>query len=364
MSIGKIIKKYRHEHDMTQERLAEILSISPQAVSRWENDMAMPDISLIAPLCNLFNITSDELLGIDITCRQEKITAICQEADKYSQRGYSEEARKILQDGLSQYPDNLEIIHELMYISSWQYDSTGERKYLDETIQWGEKIFAQSTDDHQRHSAIQCLCYAYRDVGRLKEAVKMAESMPFMSVSQEMLLSGIHSGDEGYACKQREANTLLQFLSNSLFFIQTKTDSGAYVYTDEECAALRDKRIALLHLFFENGDFGFYHTQLCDTHRAQAFYYAQKGEKDLALTHLGLAAKHAVKFITSCDEEKTSLVFRGMKSGTWGTNNSENDAGRLLKKMESPDFDTIRQTDEFIRIKDELSRYSGDWKIE
>lgn len=364
MTIGKIIKKYRHEHDMTQERLAEILSISPQAVSRWETDMAMPDISLIAPLCNLFNITSDELLGIDISHRQEKITAICEEADKYSQRGYSEEARKILQDGLSQYPDNLEIVYHLMYLSSWQYDSTGERKYLDEAIQWGEKIFAQSTDDHQRHGAIQILCYSYRDTGRLEEAVKMAESMPFMSVSQEMLLSCIHSGDKGYACKQRNANTLLQFLSNSLFFLQTKSDSGTYVYTDEEYAVLRDKRIALLHLFFENGDFGFYNTHLCDTHREQAFYYAQKGEKDLALTHLGLAAKHAVKFITSSGEESTSLVFRGMNRGSWSTSSAENDAGRLLRKMESPVFDTIRQTEDFIKIKNELSRYSGNWRIE
>ena len=56
MSFGKTIKHLRRKQDLTQERLAEILSISPQAISRWETDMAMPDISLIAPLCNLFNI--------------------------------------------------------------------------------------------------------------------------------------------------------------------------------------------------------------------------------------------------------------------------------------------------------------------
>ena len=72
MSFGKTIKNLRRKHDMTQERLAEILSISPQAISRWETDMAMPDISLIAPLCNLFNITSDELLGIDSSIFLEK----------------------------------------------------------------------------------------------------------------------------------------------------------------------------------------------------------------------------------------------------------------------------------------------------
>ena len=46
MSFGQTIKKLRRNADMTQEQLAELLSISPQAVSRWETDVAMPDISL------------------------------------------------------------------------------------------------------------------------------------------------------------------------------------------------------------------------------------------------------------------------------------------------------------------------------
>lgn len=73
MSFGKTIKKLHRDREMTQEQLAEILSISPQAVSRWETDMAMPDISLIAPLCNLFNVTSDELLEIDLAQKQKNI---------------------------------------------------------------------------------------------------------------------------------------------------------------------------------------------------------------------------------------------------------------------------------------------------
>ena len=62
MSFGKTIKDLRRKHDMTQEHLAEILSISPQAISRWETDIAMPDISLIAPLCNLF-ITNQMIIS-------------------------------------------------------------------------------------------------------------------------------------------------------------------------------------------------------------------------------------------------------------------------------------------------------------
>jgi len=64
MSFGQTIKSLRKGANMTQEQLADFLSISPQAVSRWETDAAMPDISLLPPLANLFNVTTDRLLGM------------------------------------------------------------------------------------------------------------------------------------------------------------------------------------------------------------------------------------------------------------------------------------------------------------
>ena len=65
MTFGQKIKSLRREAKMTQENLAELLSISPQAISRWETDVAMPDISLLPPLANLFNVTTDYLLGME-----------------------------------------------------------------------------------------------------------------------------------------------------------------------------------------------------------------------------------------------------------------------------------------------------------
>ena len=364
MSFGKTIKKLRRDREMTQEQLAEILSISPQAVSRWETDMAMPDISLIAPLCNLFNVTSDELLEIDLAQKQKNIEAICDEAEKYSHRGYLEDARTILENGLKKYPNNIDLIYELMFISFWQHNSTSDSKYNDEAIKWGEQILKSSTEDHQRHGAIQILCYVYRDVGRIDEAVELAKSMPLLCESQECLFSRIYSGNQAYEAKQNEIYSLFQHLSNSLFSLQTKLDSGEWSYTQEEYAALCNKRIELLDLFFENGDYGFYHTHLCDTHRDQAFYYAKNNDDEKALNHLQSAAEHAIKFITSINEECTSLVFRGMKRGSWATGDSDNEAKNLLDKMANRVFDKIRTTEEFIRIQKQLSEYSGKWSIE
>lgn len=364
MSFGKIIKKLRREREMTQEQLAETLSISPQAVSRWETDMAMPDISLIAPLCSLFNVTSDELLEIDLTKKQKSIESICEEAEKYSNRGYLEDARTILENGLKKYPDSIDLVYQLMYLSFWQHNDTGDSKYLDESIKCGEEILKRSSDEDQRQGAIQILCYVYRNAGRIDEAEKLAMSMPLMCESRECLLSAIYSGNKAYEAKQNEIYSLFQILSNSLFSLQTKLDSGEWSYTQEEYAELRDKRIALIELFFENGDFGFYHTQLCDTYREQAFYYAKRNDYEKALKHLKSAAEHAIKFITSVNEERTSLVFRKMKKGTWVTSDSDNEAQNLLDKMADSIFDEIRTTEEFVGIEEQLSEYSGKWSIE
>lgn len=60
-SLGKTIKRLRLCKGETQEQLAEILHISCQAVSKWENDIAQPDISLLTPISDHFGITIDEL---------------------------------------------------------------------------------------------------------------------------------------------------------------------------------------------------------------------------------------------------------------------------------------------------------------
>ena len=298
---------------MTQDELAEILSISPQAVSRWETDAAMPDISLIAPLCNLFHVTADSLLEIDMSRQQEEIWKICSEASKYSDRGYLSEAWQILEEGMRRYPDSLDLAESLMFVSYWQHRaSPTEQSYLDEAIRLGEKILEKSTNDYTRHSAVQILCFTYSDSGETNKAIKLAYTMPHISVSQESLLAAIQKGDDGYRAKQCEMYNLLQFLSNELANIQTTLDSGEKAYTEEECAALRDKQIALLNLFYENGDFSFYHTHLCEAHREQAAYYARIGNSEQTLSHLEKAAEHAIKFIIYSEkgEESTSLVFR------------------------------------------------------
>lgn len=63
MTIGKNIKRLRQNKGLTQEQLGEILGITGQAVSKWENGSALPDLPVLPILAEYFGVTIDELMG-------------------------------------------------------------------------------------------------------------------------------------------------------------------------------------------------------------------------------------------------------------------------------------------------------------
>jgi len=65
MNVGKKIKELRNLRHFTQEELALKLNITPQAVSRWECEASLPDISMIPLLSKVLSVTADELLECD-----------------------------------------------------------------------------------------------------------------------------------------------------------------------------------------------------------------------------------------------------------------------------------------------------------
>ena len=63
MTIGKRIAAMRREKGLKQDDLAQMLEVSPQAVSKWENDQTCPDISLLPKLAKVLGVSVDELLS-------------------------------------------------------------------------------------------------------------------------------------------------------------------------------------------------------------------------------------------------------------------------------------------------------------
>ena len=62
-NIGKLIAKQRKKLNMTQSELGKKLGVTDKSVSKWERGVNVPDISIIVPLCNILNISTDELLS-------------------------------------------------------------------------------------------------------------------------------------------------------------------------------------------------------------------------------------------------------------------------------------------------------------
>lgn len=61
-TLGKRIAALRHEKGLKQDELAEKLGVSPQAVSKWENDLTCPDILLLPQLAKILGVSVDALL--------------------------------------------------------------------------------------------------------------------------------------------------------------------------------------------------------------------------------------------------------------------------------------------------------------
>lgn len=367
MTIGQNIKKLRKNAEMTQEELAEMLSISSQAVSRWETDSAMPDISLLPSLCSIFQVSADELLGIDIIKQHEEIDNIRKNADTKSSRGYYKEARAILEDGLRKFPKSYLIMHDLMYVASNQSDDddhTDEQRKLfrEESIRLGEKILDSCTEDWARNNAIQILCFAYYDIGDFEKAQSLAQRMPHMAVCRQVLMSRITKGDERHLAQQAELYLYVSLLETGICHMNTKMDNGEWRYSAEEVCCLRDKAIALLDIIFEDGNFGFYHCHLTDIHSYQAKYYAGLQSIEKTLHHLKKASEHAIAFL-KWDQggEYTCLLFKGKNRGSFSTHDTRNTALALLETMKSDKFKFLFDNEAFICIKDQLEPFAKHW---
>ena len=74
-TLGRRIARLRLARTATQERLAKELSVSPQAVSKWENDINYPDISLLPDLARFLSVSVDELLSGASASAQESVAA-------------------------------------------------------------------------------------------------------------------------------------------------------------------------------------------------------------------------------------------------------------------------------------------------
>ncbi len=188
-SMGQIIKKLRKEHGFTQEELAERIGVTYQAVSKWENDYGMPDISQVVPLASVFNVSTDVLFGIDRTTESEEVVKIISTADAVKEYGNLDSylyAYDILTEGLKKYPNNLIIMNHCMRLgvclampeNGWSYAKERADTITSETIRQANFIIASSKNITDILNARQCLVLLYSANKKYDFAIAEAYHFP------------------------------------------------------------------------------------------------------------------------------------------------------------------------------------------
>lgn len=102
-TLGRRIARLRLARTATQERLAKELNVSPQAVSKWENDINYPDISLLPDLARFLGVSVDELLSGASAAAQESASAqgnaVAQEGAAVRENGAAQESAAVKESG-------------------------------------------------------------------------------------------------------------------------------------------------------------------------------------------------------------------------------------------------------------------------
>ncbi len=204
MNIGNKIRELRKERGITQEQLAESIGISFQAVSKWENNIAFPDITLAPVLASYFGVSLDELFGFDKEKTQKEVRAIARSTVKYRDENYKE-GIKIIEAALRKYPDNDILLCNLLYLIPYL-------ETPNETIKVASKIIDITQNDELKYDACRFLAYAYKQKGDIESARKSLEQIPEIYFSKLSEMAFILGGEEKMNAAQKQKGVSLEIL--------------------------------------------------------------------------------------------------------------------------------------------------------
>lgn len=370
VSIGTTIKNLRRQRDMTQEQLAEYLGITSRAVSQWECGRTAPDITQLPLLANIFEVSADVLLGIDVDAKEKKIAAAIKEADSLASKGHSKEASALLRPKLREYPNSCRLMKALMdslFGERQDLEDEAKKEMTLEMVGLGEKILEICTEDEIRHTTIQTLCIIYPEMGETDKALALAEKMPDFYCDRDSLMRFIYTsagmGDKRFEHIRDELHKVISMLHTALCYNNSVLADGTCPYTPEEMILLMEKWFAIMDILFEDKNYCFYSCWLSEIHENSAWQYAKLRRFDEAMNHLQTAADLAVEHDTRFNPEGgayTCLLLRGQKYETPHYGSSKNTSMELLEAIRrDKTYDPIRETDAFLKMEARLREASG-----
>lgn len=111
-TIGQVIRRLRKERCMTQEEFADALGVTAQAVSKWENDVGIPDVSQFVPIANLFNVSIDTLFSRENKTTDEQVRELLRGLDQKDVPRNQEYME--LTDALRRYPNHPDLLERIV----------------------------------------------------------------------------------------------------------------------------------------------------------------------------------------------------------------------------------------------------------
>lgn len=153
MDIGKKIKMLRASKSVTQEKLAQELSVTPQAVSRWENGSAMPDITLLPALSVYFGVRIDDFFELSDDAQFDRIDNMVEQEDFLSRSDF-DYAERFLKDHIAADPNDAKSLRALAHLYHHRADSYKRRAIplvkraleLEPTVKAGHSILSYVAD--------------------------------------------------------------------------------------------------------------------------------------------------------------------------------------------------------------------------
>lgn len=185
MTIGQKIKFYRKEMNFTQSELAEIIGVSVQAVSKWETDSGMPDVSQIVPLAKALNVSTDTILGLNNDAELAEIISLREKIGHHPVKVSATEAKRIYDLALpffTKHPTNPEAafwcLEGFSVLLSERIGSEEPHELLRECMRYENCISRYETNADMIFKSYYILSKCYKLLGEQRRAGEIMERIP------------------------------------------------------------------------------------------------------------------------------------------------------------------------------------------
>jgi Predicted transcriptional regulators len=301
MYIGETIKRLRKEKNITQEKLADHLSISCQAISKWERNETYPDITFIIPIASYFDVSTDELLGVDKAKNDKKIQNYLNEYNRLSNLGKAKEKCDLIRTAYKEFPNDFKIIDKYMamlvydpYIEEYNTKiCAGIVAHIDELTKLCDRVLDECKIDNVRYWALSILCDIYEYQGDREKALETIERIP----------DGSFTKSQQYEIFYERGSTEWKYWIH--YNINSMTDNLIVKFRNcaihsqslpEERIKEFSKAIDFIKLLYEDGDYGFAHYHLCELYIYVSDRYIEMGDFEKAAGYLDLGLSHAKQY--------------------------------------------------------------------